>query len=239
MSPPGRRHDPGERDGGYADGNPHQNDFGEGGANGVAAEEDPRPCQVEGQLYAEENEGAGALRRAFRLGDLPSGEGHQQVEGGPDRGEDPTGRIEPRLEQAAVPGGDFGGRPAAAEQADCLADDDPENQACGAHLNSILPYSITNEIEHAQAVFTWCIEMARLLACRVGLAGPRSGRGRREEAEILALPDHGGVDAVVAAGMVEEDPFLDGAGAHLAVLAEVDRRLGDAIGLSRGGAAPP
>src|SRR5882762_4190847 len=61
-----------------------------------------------------------------------------------------------------------------------------------------------------------------------------TGNGRSEEAEVLALPDHGGVDAVVAAGMIEEDPFFSRAWAHLAVFAEVDGGLGEAIWLAGG-----
>src|SRR5437879_1177094 len=52
--------------------------------------------------------------------------------------------------------------------------------------------------------------------------------------KVLPLPLHGVVNAVPAAGMVEEDDLLDRAGAHLAVLAEVDGGLREAVGLAAG-----
>src|SRR5690349_10802090 len=39
------------------------------------------------------------------------------------------------------------------------------------------------------------------------------------------------MDAVPATGMIEEDPFFDLAGIHLAVLAEMDGSLREAVGL--------
>src|SRR6185436_1497095 len=55
-----------------------------------------------------------------------------------------------------------------------------------------------------------------------------------EQRQILRFPLHGCMNPIPAAGVIEEDPLLDRAGAHLAVLAEVDGRLREAVGLARG-----
>src|ERR1700691_5940737 len=57
---------------------------------------------------------------------------------------------------------------------------------------------------------------------------------RCKEFQIFRLPLHGVVDAVATAGMIEENPFFDGAGAHLAIFAQVDGSLREAVRLAAG-----
>src|ERR1700722_14040478 len=55
-----------------------------------------------------------------------------------------------------------------------------------------------------------------------------------EQLQILRFPAHRGIDAIASTGVIEENPLLDGAGIHLPVLTEMDRRLGEAVGLPTG-----
>ncbi len=52
--------------------------------------------------------------------------------------------------------------------------------------------------------------------------------------EIFRFPAHRGVNAIATAWMIIKEPFLDGAGIHLAVLTQMNRRLSSAIRLSGG-----
>src|SRR5438046_7101413 len=70
--------------------------------------------------------------------------------------------------------------------------------------------------------------------CLLLLHGRGLGTMLLEEAEIFCLPRHRVVDTVPPARMVEEDPFFEWAGAHLAIFAEVNRALREAVGLARG-----
>lgn len=49
---------------------------------------------------------------------------------------------------------------------------------------------------------------------------------------VFALPLHCGVDADIAAGVVEEEEFLDGAGFEFSVLAELEIDLSSPVGLT-------
>src|SRR5580700_2094942 len=55
-----------------------------------------------------------------------------------------------------------------------------------------------------------------------------------EQREVLALPYHGRVDAVVPARMVEEYPLLNRPGPHLPILSEMNCSLSKPIRLPRG-----
>src|SRR5712692_5428723 len=59
-------------------------------------------------------------------------------------------------------------------------------------------------------------------------------RLRSEELQVFRLPAHRIVDAIPAAGMVEEDPLFDWSRIHLAILAEMNGGLREAIGLAAG-----
>src|SRR5215210_6244245 len=52
--------------------------------------------------------------------------------------------------------------------------------------------------------------------------------------QLLRLPPHRHQDAVATAGMVEEDPLLQRTGGELAVFAELQRDLGEAVRLTGG-----
>ena len=55
-----------------------------------------------------------------------------------------------------------------------------------------------------------------------------------QKLQVFCLPAHRVVDAIPAAKMVEEDPLLDCARVHLAVLAEMNGSLREAVRLSAG-----
>src|ERR1035438_9040991 len=48
---------------------------------------------------------------------------------------------------------------------------------------------------------------------------------RGEQLQIFGFPAHGGVDTIASARMIEENPFLNRAGIHLAIRSE-ERRVG-------------
>src|SRR6266705_3926014 len=79
----------------------------------------------------------------------------------------------------------------------------------------------------------------RIVICTGFLAVSAARNDTRAEdlclaGQVLRLPPHGGQDAVPAAGVIEEDPLLDRAGTHLAVLAEVNGRLRETVRLPAG-----
>ena len=96
-------------DGGDENGNPEQEDDGERCQKLVGIEEDGRPDEVEGELDVEEDEGFAAVAGEGRDGgyapDEPGSDSHEAVEDGPDRGEDPVGRVEGWFDEGGVPGG--------------------------------------------------------------------------------------------------------------------------------------
>ena len=98
-----------EAEGGEEDGGPKQNDEEEPGQKVVEVEEDGRPQEVEGELDSEEEEGfatvegAGTALRGAPY--QPCCDGHEPVECGPDRSEDPVGRVEAGFGEGGVPGG--------------------------------------------------------------------------------------------------------------------------------------
>src|SRR5215467_1743221 len=74
--------------------------------------------------------------------------------------------------------------------------------------------------------------------------GPTGRRGRNrhcrvwrighEQSEIFRFPAHGIGDTVATAWVIEKYPFFYRSRTHLSVLAEMDRSLGEAIGLAAG-----
>jgi len=55
-----------------------------------------------------------------------------------------------------------------------------------------------------------------------------------EKLEVLGFPLHGVVDAAASGRMIEEDPLFDRAGGHFAIFAEMNRGLGESVGLAAG-----
>src|SRR5580658_1699151 len=55
-----------------------------------------------------------------------------------------------------------------------------------------------------------------------------------EQGQVLRLPAHGSPNAIPPAWVVEENPFLDGAGAHLPIFAQMDRRSCEPVRLTAG-----
>src|SRR5580700_7349817 len=52
--------------------------------------------------------------------------------------------------------------------------------------------------------------------------------------QVFRLPSHGGIDPVASARVVEEDPLLYWPRIHFAIFPEMNRGLGEAIGLAAG-----
>src|SRR5580692_9743226 len=55
-----------------------------------------------------------------------------------------------------------------------------------------------------------------------------------KQRQVLRLPTHGSLNAISPAGVVEENPFLHRAGAHLAILAQMNRSSRETVGLTAG-----
>src|SRR5689334_9968225 len=68
---------------------------------------------------------------------------------------------------------------------------------------------------------------------RTGLAYGSAVSLKVSPLPILRFPLHRHQDAVPAAGMIEEDPLLQGTRRHLPVLAQEQGRLREAVGLAR------
>jgi hypothetical protein len=99
-------------------GKPQEDDFHDAQADPVMAKENEAPKEVENKLDAkpkeshspdaEDTDATSDERDVRKLPDKPSGDGHERVEQRPDGAEDVVGRIEARLRQGRVPGGNRG-----------------------------------------------------------------------------------------------------------------------------------
>jgi len=87
----------------------------------MRAEEDPRPEEVKAKLHQEKAKTAGAAGAGPRLPDDPCGHCHEDVKNGPHGTEDLIRRIERRLDEARIPGGNGAEREDGGSAADSQA----------------------------------------------------------------------------------------------------------------------
>ena len=112
------------------DGDPEQEDVGQGQGRVAPGEKAERPEAVEHQLQCEESEAMGVVS------DSAAGDSHENVEHGPDRCKQPVGGVEPGFFEGRIPVPQMALGGPAARQSNQLADAQVEKETHVFSLHS-------------------------------------------------------------------------------------------------------